>query len=100
ADNRLAAVLLALALCAQTLTACAAWAVCLDVGRRSAGVVTGLMNTVGNVGGALAPFVVGQAVGRFHSWSLPFYVMAGLFVGGAVVWAFVDPDQPVLGESD
>ncbi|MFN9743581.1 MAG: MFS transporter [Acidobacteriota bacterium] len=96
ANNQLAALLLALALCAQTLTACAAWAVCLDVGRRSAGVVTGLMNTVGNVGGALAPVVVGQAVGRYHSWSLPFYVMAGLFICGAIIWAFVDPERTVL----
>ena len=100
ADNRLAALLLALALCAQTLTASAAWAVCLDVGRRSAGVVTGLMNTVGNIGGALAPIVVGQAVGRFHSWSLPFYVMAALFIGGAVIWTFIDPDRPVLATLD
>lgn len=91
-----AAILLALALCAQTLTACAAWAVCLDVGRRQAGVVTGLMNTVGNIGGALAPVVVGVAVGSFHSWSLPFYIMAGLFLAGALIWAFIDPERSVL----
>ena len=95
-DNNLAAVLLALALCGQTLTACAAWAVCLDVGRRNAGVVTGLMNTIGNIGGALAPLVVGFAVGNLKSWSLPFDIMAGLFVGGAIVWAFVDPDSSVV----
>jgi ACS family glucarate transporter-like MFS transporter len=95
-NHELAAALLALALCAQTLTACAAWAVCLDVGRRNAGVVTGLMNTIGNVGGALAPVVVGIAVGRFQSWNLPFYIMAGLFTLGAIVWAFIDPEQSVL----
>jgi MFS family permease len=95
-DNNLAAVFLALALCGQTLTACAAWAVCLDVGRRNAGVVTGLMNTIGNIGGALAPLVVGFAVGNLKSWSLPFDIMAGLFLGGAIVWAFVDPDSSVV----
>ena len=36
-----------------------AWAVCLDIGGRHAGVVSGAMNTFGNLGGALSPLVVG-----------------------------------------
>lgn len=90
-----AAVLLAFALCMQTVTAGAAWSVCLDVGRRNAGVVTGTMNTVGNIGGALAPLVVGYAVRDWNSWTLPFYIMAGVFVFGAGMWLLVDPSRRI-----
>jgi MFS transporter, ACS family, glucarate transporter len=98
-NNLLAAFLLALALCFQTMTISAAWAVCLDVGKRNAGVVTGFMNTVGNIGGAIAPVVVGYAVNEFHSWTMPFYVMAAVFVFGIFMWLLVDPKRSVLEES-
>lgn len=97
-NNLAAALLLTLALACQTLTISAAWAVCLDVGRRNAGVVTGFMNTIGNLGGALAPVVVGYAVKYFQSWSLPFYVMAIVFVFGAAMWLLIDPRQSVIPE--
>ncbi|MGH9842697.1 MAG: MFS transporter [Blastocatellia bacterium] len=95
-DRRLAAVVLALAFCCQTVTISAAWAVCLDVGRRYAGVVTGFMNTVGNLGGVLSPLVVGYAVKESGSWALPFYVMAAVFGVGVVMWLLVDPNRSVL----
>src|SRR5262249_58167972 len=98
-DSRMAATLLALALAFQTTTISAAWAVCLDVGRKYAGVVTGCMNTVGNIGGAIAPLVVGYAVKSWGSWTLPFYVMAALFVFGAVMWLLVDQRKSVLREN-
>jgi MFS transporter, ACS family, glucarate transporter len=95
-NNLLAAYLLALALSFQTMTISAAWAVCLDVGRRNAGVVTAFMNTVGNIGGAIAPIVVAYAVREWHSWTLPFYVMAGVFGFGILMWLLVDPERSVL----
>lgn len=98
-DRLLAALLLALAFGFQTTTISAAWAVCLDVGRRNAGVVTGFMNTIGNLGGALAPIVVGYSVQRWHSWTLPFYVMAAVFAVGVVMWLLVDPRRSVLADA-
>lgn len=95
-DHRLAALLLALALGFQTTTISAAWAVCLDVGRKYAGIVTGFMNTVGNIGGAIGPVVVGYAVKNFGSWTLPFYVMAVVFAFGVVMWLLVDPRKSVV----
>jgi sugar phosphate permease len=99
-DRVVSATLLAFALCFQTTTISAAWAVCLDVGRRNAGVVSGFMNTVGNIGGAIAPVVVGYAVKNFGSWTLPFYVMAAVLAFGVVMWLLVDPNRSVLEESD
>lgn len=99
-DNRAAAILLALALCAQTTTTSAAWAVCLDVGRRYAGAVTGTMNMIGNLGGAIAPLVVGLAVERLQSWSLPFQITAAIFLFSSVMWLFVDPTRPLVPEGE
>jgi MFS family permease len=98
-DGRAVALLLALALGFQTFTISAAWAVCLDVGRKYAGVVTGCMNTVGNVGGAIAPLFVGYMVGSWGSWTAPFYVMALVFVFGVAMWMLLDPRKSVLLEN-
>jgi ACS family glucarate transporter-like MFS transporter len=98
-DGGTAALLLALALAFQTFTISSAWAVCLDVGRKYAGIVTGCMNTVGNVGGVIAPLVVGYAVKSWGSWTLPFYIMAAMFVFGVAMWLLVDPRKSVLLEN-
>jgi nitrate/nitrite transporter NarK len=47
------------------LTMGAAWSVCQDVGRRYAGIVAGFMNTVGNLGGAVAQWVTKVALGYY-----------------------------------
>ena len=70
------AVLLALALGSVDLALSACWAVCLDIGRGHAGVVTGCMNTFSNLGGVLTPLVVAYASiagsrGRFPFTSRP-----------------------------
>ena len=89
------AVLLALALASADLALGACWAVCLDVGAAHAGVVTGFMNTFGNLGGLIGPMVVGIAVERWHSWAFPFYVTALVYAMGALAWLAIDPDQPI-----
>jgi nitrate/nitrite transporter NarK len=89
------AVLLACALGSVDLALGACWAVCLDVGADHAGVVTGFMNTVGNIGGLIAPLVVGIAVDRWHSWTIPFYITAAVYACGALAWLVIDPYRPV-----
>jgi sugar phosphate permease len=91
------ALLLALALASADLALGACWAVCLDVGSAHAGVVTGFMNTFGNVGGLIGPIVVGIAVDRWHSWTFPFYVTALVYAMGAAAWLAIDPDRPIRG---
>lgn len=85
-DPAAKAVLLAFALASADFALGACWAVCLDVGGAHAGVVTGFMNTFGNVGGLIGPLVVGIAVDRWHSWTLPFYVTAAVYAAGALAW--------------
>jgi MFS family permease len=91
------ALLLALALGSADMALSACWAVCLDVGERHAGVVSGFMNTFGNLGGLAGPIVVGIALERWHSWAVPFYITAGVYAVGALAWLAVDPSQPIAG---
>jgi len=55
------------------------------------------MNMVGNIGGTIAPIVVGYAVERMGSWDIPFYVTAGVLTIGAVMWLLIDPERSVIG---
>ena len=90
------AVLLALALGSVDLALSACWAVCLDIGRGHAGVVTGCMNTFSNLGGVLTPLVVAYAVDRWQSWTFPFYVTAVVYAAGALIWLAIDPNEPIV----
>jgi nitrate/nitrite transporter NarK len=89
------AVLLAVALGSVDLALSACWAVCLDIGRDHAGVVTGCMNTFSNLGGVLTPLVVAYAVDRWQSWTFPFYVTAVVYAAGALIWLTIDPERPI-----
>jgi ACS family glucarate transporter-like MFS transporter len=93
------AVLLALALGSVDLALSACWAVCLDVGRFNAGVVTGCMNTFSNLGGVLTPLVVAYAVDRWQSWTFPFYVTALVYTAGAFIWLAIDPTRPIVASA-
>jgi len=74
----------------QFAAAPAIWSVCLDIGRERPGSVTGFMNMVGNIGGTLAPLVVGFSVHRLSSWTIPFVTTAIVFAFGITMWLMVD----------
>jgi ACS family glucarate transporter-like MFS transporter len=90
------ALLLAFALASADFSLGACWAVCLDVGATHAGVVTGFMNTFGNLGGLVGPLVVGYMVERWASWTYPFYITAGVYLLGAAAWLAVNPHRRIL----
>ena len=91
-----AAILLAATLGVADLGVSACWSICHDIGGRYAGIVTGAMNTFGNIGGALSPLVVGYAVGWWNSWELPFYITAGVYVFGAICTMLVNPSKRLV----
>ncbi len=88
-----AALLIALAAGIADLSISAAWAVCLDIGRESAGTVTGCMNTFANLGGAIAPVAMGYAVQWWGSWTTPLLITAAIYVGGGLTALLVDPNK-------
>jgi sugar phosphate permease len=90
------ATLLALGLAAVDLALPACWAVCTDVGKDHVGVISGCMNTFSQTGGLVAPLVVGFAVDYWKSWTFPFYVMALIYLVGAIAWLRIHPDRPIV----
>jgi len=71
------------------------WGACMDVGGKYAGTLSGTMNMMGNVGGALSPLVIGFILGRTHNWNYPFYVSAAIYFMGIFCWMALDPVTPL-----
>ena len=95
-----AALLIALAAGIADLCISAAWAVCLDIGRESAGTVTGCMNTFANIGGSIAPVAMGYAVQWWGSWSTPLLITAVIYVLGGLIALLIDPTVPLVPQND
>jgi MFS transporter, ACS family, glucarate transporter len=73
-----------------------AWAACMDVGGRYSGTVSGSMNMMGNIAGALSPLAVGYLLAwTGQNWTMTFYVSAAVYSLGAVCWLFLDPETPI-----
>jgi MFS family permease len=73
-----------------------AWAACMDVGGRYSGTVSGAMNMMGNIAGALSPLAVGYLLAwTGQNWTMTFYVSAAVYSLGAVCWLFLDPETPI-----
>lgn len=70
------------------------WAIPLDIGRDYAGSVSAVMNTFGNVGGAISTTILGYLV-AWKNWEMPFYIAAGLCVIAAVLFSRIDPAKEI-----
>jgi MFS transporter, ACS family, glucarate transporter len=90
------AILIACALASADLALGACWAVPIDIAPNHAGVITGCMNTLGNLGGLVGPLVVGYAVQQLGSWAIPFYVTAAVYAFGAAMWLLIDPTRTIV----
>jgi MFS family permease len=91
---------LAVALAAfwNDLTMGSAWASCQDIGRQYCGIVSGCMNTVGNLGGAAAGFVTGWVLDahKEHGWTINFLIFGGVYVVAMLLWLRFDATKPVV----
>jgi MFS family permease len=109
---------LAIALAAfwNDLTMGASWAICLDIGKRCSGIVAGCMNTIGNLGGALAGFITGMVLSRFTSaaraegdlarireatdrgWQANFFLFTAVYVVATLLWLRIDSTESVVSD--
>jgi MFS family permease len=103
------------------LTMGPAWATCQDIGKRYAAIVAGCMNTVGNLGGALAGWLTGlivqqtlaehaaslgktlgdltaaeKIVGQLPGYQINFALSAGSYAIAALLWLRIDSTKPVV----
>lgn len=71
------------------------WAVPLDIGGDFAGSVSSVMNTAGNIGGAISSLAVGYLVSAY-GWNVPFLVAAALCALGAILFARLDASRRIF----
>jgi MFS transporter, ACS family, glucarate transporter len=90
--------LLWLALCYSAITfqQPTVWAICITVGKRFAGSVSGCMNTAANLGAALSLATFGYLVERFGSYDLPLMIMAVLLLAATALWLKIDATEELL----
>ena len=88
-DPQFAAGLIALSYGVSMFTLGAAFSLCIDVGKQNSAVMTATMNTAGQVGGTLSPIVLAYLVQWFGDWSIPLYVMAGLYGAAVLSWILI-----------
>jgi len=75
-----------------------AWAVCLDVGRQYAGVVTGIMNSCGQLSGFICTILFGYIVAATNSYNAPLWIIATMVLTSAGLFALIDPTNPLVAE--
>ena len=93
--GRVATLLFAGAAGSAALGIAPAWSVCLAIGGRHAGVVSGAMNTFGNLGGALMPVLMGLVLDLSGSFDRSLYSVAALYGVAALCWLGIDPESPI-----
>lgn len=71
-----------------------AWGACMEVGGKLAGSVSGSMNMIGNLGGALGIVAIPWLMNLTNkNWDQVMYVAAAVYGIAALCWAFIDSDQ-------
>ncbi|MFL5339526.1 MAG: MFS transporter [Gemmataceae bacterium] len=99
------------------------WAACQDVGKRYSAIVSGCMNMIGNLGGALTTYMTGwinlqaeeryavshqfsvetmskaeRIVAQLPGWRLNFALYAAMYFLAVVFWMMLDVTRPVEAE--
>ena len=71
------------------------WAVCMDIGREYSGVVTGVMNSAGQLGGFICTVTVGYILRATGSYSIPLWIISGMVIISALLFTRIDPTRPI-----
>lgn len=76
-----------------------AWAICLDIGGRHAGSISGAMNMSGQFGGFLCTIVFGYVVAASGDYNLPLLIIAAMLIIAAALFHRIDATRPLIAES-
>lgn len=77
------------------LTVGVSWALPLDIGADYAGSVSAVMNTCGNIGGAISPTLLAYLVQHF-GWNEPFLVASGMCLIAAILYFRIDASRRIF----
>ena len=94
-DPNLAVLLMSLGAFAATFGGISGYAVAIQFGGRHVGTVFSVMNMCGNVGAGLFPLIVGQLLEAEYGWDRVIDLVAGIFMVDAVLWALLNPHDPL-----
>lgn len=94
-NSVVALICLTIALTGLELTVPVSWAMSIDLGGEFSGSVCSVMNTWGNIGGALSAALVGYMATRF-GWTSPFLLASGICLMSAALVTRIDP-RPIVG---
>jgi nitrate/nitrite transporter NarK len=92
-SNAISLAALALSFGAADLVLAVCWATCIDLGKQNAGAVAGTMNSFGQIGGMVSPFLLGWLLEKRGSWTLPLLISAGYYGLSAALWLVIDPED-------
>lgn len=73
-----------------------AWALCIDLGKKHAGSISGAMNTFGNIGGFCCGILFGYLVQSSGNYNLPLYMISAMLIISAVLFTFINPTKPII----
>ena len=91
-DARVASIVLAGGAGALYLSTSSFWSVTADIGGRSAGSVSGVMNMGNQIGGTVTASLT-PVLANVFGWPSSFLVAAALCVVGSLAWLLVDPQR-------
>jgi ACS family glucarate transporter-like MFS transporter len=107
-------ILIAFAAFWNDITMGSSWASCLDIGKRYSGIVAGCMNTVGNLGGAVAGILTGVILdwhtrglvaggadfedAKNRGWIFNIALFGSAYLVASCCWLFFDATKPVAPE--
>jgi len=95
-DKVLTVVFLALGYAGSDFMLPVAWAVCLDIGGRHAGAVSGAMNMAGQLASFLTSVAFGYIVTATGSWDAPLVPMTVTAALAALSWLKIDATRPLV----
>lgn len=73
-----------------------AWAVCLDIGKKYAGAISGAMNTAGNIGGFVCAVVFGYLVEVTGNYNFPLFIIGGMLLISAFLFLRIDATKQLV----
>jgi MFS family permease len=72
------------------------WAICLDVGKRYSGAVSGAMNSAGQAAGYICTVLLGYLVTWYGNYDQPLLLLAPSLLISAILFALIDPTRPLV----
>ena len=74
------------------------WAICLDIGRKYAGSITGAMKMAGKLGSFMTAVAFGKLVTYSGNCDTPLLPTAGILFVSAFLYARIDPREQLMPE--